>query len=92
MTRGEYGFILSPGMRQALDIGKALRTARGAAPAEKHRDQQGFAAAIGASQGHLSRLENGHGAPSIDLLLRAAGVAGMRLSDLIALGEREGSA
>jgi len=74
-------------MRKALDIGKALRAARATAPKQKHRDQQGFAAGIGTAQGHLSRLENGHGKPSLDLLERAAALAGMRLSRLIALGE-----
>ena len=66
--------------------------ARTGTPDRTLRGQRKFAAAIATSQGHLSRVENGVSAPSLDLLVRAAGIAGMRLSDLIALGEREGSA
>lgn len=75
-----------PGMTK-LDIGKAIRTARTKRAPRGQRDQVSFAGALGISQGHLSRLENGKGDPSLFLLVRAAEVAGIDVSRLVALGE-----
>lgn len=63
---------------QLLDLGQTIRSSRRGV-----LSLEALAKRAGMSAGQLSRIENGSGNPSIEILLRIADALGLELTDLI---------